>query len=193
MITMETFYAKVLSTNKTSYDTNTLSVLIEEEAAKQPHQQRPTTIRIDENIMLKDGDLYLFETALTMHNDKEQPLVKEVTHINDLDISLNEQENLMRTFYSFAPVDIEKVKANVEIYLNKITNETIKKITHKLYKKYEKAFYLYPAATRFHHAYIGGLAHHTETMLRLSDGLLNVYPFLDESLLISGIILHDVM
>ena len=61
-----------------------------------------------------------------------------------------------------------------------------------LYTDSEDAFYLYPAATKFHHAYIGGLSYHTSTMLDLIAGFKKVYPFLNEDLLIAGIILHDI-
>ena len=190
---MPSFYAKVLSTNISSYDTNTLSVLIEEEAKKPPIEARPTTIRIDESIKLKDGDVYYFEMEPVVHNEKEQLLITKHTHLNECDLTLSEQEYLMRLFYTFAPIDIEVIKASIEVYLSKLKNKTIKTLTEDIYTRFEDKFYLYPAATRFHHAYIGGLAHHTETMLRLTDGVLEVYPFLDADLLISGTILHDVM
>lgn len=190
---MTPFYAKVLSTNETSYDTNTLSVLTEDTLRDTTTIQKPTTLRIDESIRLNNGDIYLFETVMVTHNDKEQPLVKDYTHINDCGLSLNDQEELMRIFYDFAPIEIDKVKTSIETYLLRIKNPTIKSITDDIYDRFTKPFYLYPAATKFHHAYIGGLAHHTETMLRLADGVLDVYDFLDQDLLIAGIILHDVM
>jgi 3'-5' exoribonuclease len=61
-----------------------------------------------------------------------------------------------------------------------------------LYHKYEQAFYLYPAATKFHHAYIGGLSYHTSTMMKLIDGFMDVYPFLNLDFLIAGVFLHDI-
>ncbi len=189
---MTSFFAKVLSTNETSYQTNTISVLTLEEAKKPTNLQRPLTMRIDENERLKDGDVYRFETEMTTHNDKEQHLVNTYTHINQCALRLNEQEKLMRQFYDFAPIDVERVKAAIDKELDTIKNPTIKTITDSIYKKYEDRFYLYPAATRFHHAYIGGLAHHTETMLRLARGMIEVYDFLDADLLIAGVVLHDI-
>ncbi len=189
---MSEFYAKVISTNPTSYDTNTLSVLTEEEAVKDPVKQRPTTLRIDENIRLNDGDVYYFETEPTVHNEKDQLLVVSYVPMEKKADTLGEKERLMRIFYTFAPADIEKVKASIESYMAKIENPTVKTITTTIYDKYKDRFYLYPAATRFHHAYIGGLAHHTETMFRVAEGLLSVYDFLNADLLYAGIILHDV-
>jgi len=98
----------------------------------------------------------------------------------------------MRHFYDFAPLAIEKIQTTVESYLARIENPAIKTITETLFRRKEDDFYLYPAATRFHHAYIGGVAYHTMTMLKLVDGLVATYPYLNEELLIAGIILHDL-
>ncbi|MFH5881978.1 HD domain-containing protein [Liberiplasma polymorphum] len=181
---MNNFYAKVDTINQTSYETNTMSVLDE--------SGERLTLRIDENELLQIGDVYYFETEPIIFKEKEQRLVNKYTHMQALKLPLHEQERLMRIFYTFAPVNIEVVKESIESYLDRMRNETIKKITMDIYTRYQDAFYLYPAATKFHHAYIGGLAHHTETMMRLAEGLLTVYPFLDYDLLVSGLILHDV-
>ncbi|NLB85308.1 MAG: metal-dependent phosphohydrolase, partial [Acholeplasmataceae bacterium] len=62
----------------------------------------------------------------------------------------------------------------------------------QIYLRYKADFYLHPAATKFHHAYIGGLAHHTYTMLKMVDQFVDIYPFLNKDLLNGGIILHDI-
>ena len=99
----------------------------------------------------------------------------------------------MGAFYEYAPVEISEVKAIIDEYLTRINNKIIKEITLALYEKYKEPFYLYPAATKFHHAYISGLSYHTSTMMKMVDGFVKVYPFLNQDLLISGIILHDIM
>ncbi len=85
-----------------------------------------------------------------------------------------------------------QIKRGIESYINKIENEVLKKITKTIYKSNEKKFYLHPAATKFHHAYVGGLSHHTYTMLKLIDPFIHVYPYLNKDLLYAGTILHDM-
>ena len=51
---------------------------------------------------------------------------------------------------------------------------------------------MHPAATKFHHAYLGGLAYHTYQMLRLAKGYIEVYPYLNKDLLNASIIIHDI-
>ncbi|MDL2220868.1 HD domain-containing protein [Eubacteriales bacterium OttesenSCG-928-N14] len=64
-------------------------------------------------------------------------------------------------------------------------------VLHLLNKK-QSALMRYPAAYRLHHAYRGGLLHHMISMMRLARGVCQVYPYLDEELIISGILLHDI-
>lgn len=49
-----------------------------------------------------------------------------------------------------------------------------------------------PAARGMHHAYIGGLLEHTLNMAAIGRFLCTLYPDVNENLLISGILLHDV-
>ena len=50
----------------------------------------------------------------------------------------------------------------------------------------------YPAAQRVHHAERSGLLHHTVSVLRASEAILPLYPFLDGDLLRAGAIAHDL-
>lgn len=51
---------------------------------------------------------------------------------------------------------------------------------------------MHPAATKFHHAYVGGLSYHTFTMLKLIDPFLAVYSYLNKDLLYAATLLHDM-
>ena len=149
-------------------------------------------MRISKEINLTVNAIYKFTVEPIIFKEKQQYLVINHNHIDDEEIEFQKRNELMEIFYEYAPVDIKEVKTTIESYLSKIKNRAIKEITTQLYKDNEEAYYLYPAATKFHHAYIGGLSYHTSTMLKLIDGFKNVYPFLNEDLLIAGIILHDL-
>jgi 3'-5' exoribonuclease len=49
-----------------------------------------------------------------------------------------------------------------------------------------------PAAKKMHHAYIGGLLEHTVSMASLADKISGHYAGVDQDLLLSGAILHDI-
>lgn len=177
-------YAKVDTINDTTYDTFTLSVITE--------NNERITCRLDKQYQVKQNSVYYFETEPIIFKEREQFLIKNFTHIDEMNISFEERARLMETFFEFAPVDTVQVKKTIESYLGQIENKTIKSIVDYIYGNLKDDFYLYPAATKFHHAYIGGLSYHTATMLELIDGFIKVYPFLNKDLLISGILLHDI-
>lgn len=179
-----TFFAKVDSINETSYDTNTLSVLTKD--------KERITIRINENEKLNLNAVYYFEVEQIEFKEKLQFLVKNHESIQEKELDIEVRQELMSSFYEFAPKSSKEIKEIIESYLAKLENKVIKDIVMDLYKSKEAEFYLYPAATKFHHAYIGGLSYHTSTMLKLIDGFKSVYSFLNEELLIAGIILHDM-
>jgi 3'-5' exoribonuclease len=49
-----------------------------------------------------------------------------------------------------------------------------------------------PAALKIHHAYIGGLLEHTLSVVRLCSYISRQYPFLNEHLLLTGALFHDI-
>lgn len=180
-----TFFAKIETINTTTYDTITLRVLSE---AKEGH-----TLRIDKDATVLPNTVYEFTVEPIVFKEKEQLLVTSFQHIDDVVIPLSRRQELMDAFYEYAPVQAEDIKAMIESYIEQITNPIIKQIVDHMYAMYHDKFYMYPAATKFHHAYIGGLGYHTATMMRLIDGFLKVYPFLNQDLLIAGVLLHDIL
>ncbi len=180
----QTFYARVETINTTSYDTNTVRVLKEDKEG--------ATLRIPEDEKLQLNGVYEFTCKPIIFKEKDQFEIVSYTYIDDCDISFERRQELMSVFYVYSPVDSNETKRIIESYLAKIKNKVIKDIVDDIYTNYSKEFYLYPAATKFHHAYIGGLSYHTSTMMKLTDGFMNVYPFLNEDLLIAGVFLHDI-
>ncbi len=51
---------------------------------------------------------------------------------------------------------------------------------------------LAPAATTYHHAYLGGLIEHVLSLLGLADRVLDHYPDLNRDLVVAGVVLHDL-
>ncbi|MFK5883770.1 MAG: HD domain-containing protein [Candidatus Izemoplasma sp.] len=178
------FYAKVDTINETTYDALTLSVINE--------SQERITLRIDNKETVTLNAIYYFETKEIEYKEKTQRLITLHKEIDSMDIPIEKRQELMTKFYAFAPVSIEVIKTTIDKYLNSITNPVIKDIVFDIYGRTEKDFYLYPAATKFHHAYISGLSYHTSTMMKLIDGFINIYPFLNKDLLVAGIFLHDI-
>ena len=137
------------------------------------------------------GKAYLFEVVVTETENKKSFNLIKSTPIEDA-LEGKELSEALLKLYEYAPLNREELREGVEGYLNQIENKNIKLITDELYKKYRNKFYIHPAATKFHHSYVGGLAHHTLSMLNLVEPFLKQYPYLRKDLLYSGIILHDL-
>lgn len=86
----------------------------------------------------------------------------------------------------------EFLKSKVLESVALIENPTIKKLVEVSLDKVGEAFYQYPAATRNHHDFVGGLATHVFGMLELVKSICTIYPIYNQDLLIAGVILHDM-
>lgn len=91
-----------------------------------------------------------------------------------------------------APLRKEEMEEEISQTLFEILNPHWNRIVRHLMTKYKQEFFEFPAAKRNHHAFAGGLAYHTITMLRLGKAIVKEYPELNASLLYAGIILHDL-
>lgn len=91
-----------------------------------------------------------------------------------------------------APVKKEEMVEEINQTLFEITNANWNRIVRHLLNQYQKDFFEFPAAKKNHHAFAGGLAYHTVTMLRLAKSICKEYSELNPSLLYAGVILHDL-
>lgn len=135
--------------------------------------------------LYKPGMVCLFHFDVLSHNRQLQVRVQSVEVLD------RKEEDLGEYVRSSS---IPKAELQDEIYrvIDEMQNETYKKITFVLIKECEKDFFTYPAASRIHHDFVGGLATHIVGMIRVGKALCALYPALDEDLLMAGIILHDV-
>ena len=95
-------------------------------------------------------------------------------------------------FLEHAPMKREEMETELNAILFEIINPVMRRIVHKILGKYQQDFFEYPAAKRHHHAFAGGLSYHTLSMLRLAKSIAEQYPEINRSLLLSGVLLHDI-
>ncbi|MFP4478256.1 MAG: HD domain-containing protein [Candidatus Izemoplasmatales bacterium] len=178
------FYGKVNLINESTYDTYPVNVTTD--------SNETVIVRIpqDQDILL--NKVYFFKTKSIDFKDKIHLEALSYDLLENLELDDKKREKLYKFFYDYAPIKITEIKRDIEKIVEDLKNPVIKEVTSKIYNKYKKDFYLYPAASKFHHAYISGLAYHTHSMIKLAKGFLKVYTFLNKDLLMSGIILHDV-
>ena len=178
------FFAKVLQINESTYATYPVTVLTED--------NETVIVRIKQEESLSLNKLYFFKTEGIVFKEKIHLEVIESKKLSEVEITDAKREKLMKFFYNHAPINTSEIVRDIEKIIEGLENEVIKTVTKKIYLDNKEDFYLYPAATKFHHAYISGLAYHTHSMLRLAKGFLEVYDWLNADLLYAGIVLHDI-
>jgi 3'-5' exoribonuclease len=148
-------------------------------------------LKTNQELNLKQGYIYQFEIAQNTNSERLVAFLISATRVSDL-ADLNLVDNVYRSFDKRNPVELKTLISEIDEYINRIDNVVLKDITKKLIEDNKSSFFTYPAATRMHHAYVGGLAYHTLGMLHLADGFLDNYKYLSKDYLYSGIILHDL-
>ncbi|MGM9969864.1 MAG: HD domain-containing protein [Anaeroplasma sp.] len=135
------------------------------------------------------GELYKFICDVVT-GERTSYWIRSFFKVADLDFE--EKNQYYRDYYKSSPLSFNASKNEIDKYINKVNNNIIKDILCCLLNKYNDEFYLYPAAAKMHHAYIGGLAYHSIGMLHLADGFIENYPYLDRDYIYAGIMLHDI-
>ena len=91
-----------------------------------------------------------------------------------------------------APRDPNEMLGEVVRAADHIADPDLRRITCELLDRAGDKLLTFPAAKQMHHAERSGLLHHTTTMLRAANAIMSVYSQLNASLLIAGVIVHDL-
>lgn len=88
--------------------------------------------------------------------------------------------------------ETEFLKEEIEKFISMIESSVYRSLVRACFEAYGEDFYSYPAATRNHHDFVGGLATHVYGMCQLAVELCKLYPILNRDLLLSGVLVHDM-
>ena len=134
---------------------------------------------------LQVGKVYNFDLEINLYRNNLQAKVIKVFPIGQNEIN-------MADFVFNSPISKDVLRDNIADAVNQIKNEKIAKIVNTMLNHYDNAIYEYPAASKIHHNYIGGLATHTCGMLKIGMAFCDIYPSINKDYLLAGIILHDL-
>ena len=98
----------------------------------------------------------------------------------------------MNSLVPCAPRPPAEMMREIRETVDSFRSETLKKLTEGMLETAGSDLAWFPAAQRMHHAERSGLLHHTTDMLRMAKAMLEVYPWLNRDLLLSGVIIHDL-
>ena len=137
-----------------------------------------------------DTGIFVYITGtVSSYSSNLQVIAEELKPIDRKDIPESEMERLI----PYAKIDSSERMQYIWDEIEKINDSDLYNITKYLITKYEQEFYTIPAAKSIHHACVHGLLQHTSDMLLSAESLCDIYEYrISKSLLISGVILHDI-
>ena len=131
------------------------------------------------------GKVFEFEFDVIKYRQNLQLTIAKVLPLIQSEINKSD-------FIFKSPIKKEELRSALSEAINRIKNPIIAKITVAVLNEYGEAFYEYPAASKIHHSFIGGLATHVKGMLEVAKAITEIYPQVDYDYLCAGIILHDL-
>ena len=132
------------------------------------------------------GDLVKVRGTITQFNGNDQLRIDKIRLVNDND------GVAVADFVPTAEYSGEMMYGQIMNIIASVKDEDLKQLTYALVKENEDKLLFWPAAFKLHHAIRGGLLYHTLSIIRLAQGVCNIYPAVDKDLLMCGIIVHDL-
>lgn len=131
------------------------------------------------------GKVVFISGDIIEYNNQLQLRIRNISELDQKSVSMDD-------FIIKSNVSISKLKNEINEAISSIENQNYKNMILKVYEMVGEDFYQYPAAARIHHSFLGGLAVHVSSMIKLGNLICNLYPQLNRDLLISGILAHDI-
>lgn len=141
-----------------------------------------------ENLNDISADDFVFVAgSVTEYSGRLQIVVSAIHLVDEADV---DAEDFLPRYAG----DIDSVVKAIVEYAARVKNTHLRALLDSFFEDedFVRLFSSAPAARRVHHAYLGGLAVHTLSVLQLLQSIQPVFDFLNPDLLITGGILHDV-
>ncbi len=124
--------------------------------------------------------------TISVYNGRDQLRIDRIRRTNDDDCVSAED------FVKSAAYDGEKMYNELFSLAEGFADRDLSLLVTTVLGDNRLAMLYWPAAFKLHHAIRGGLLMHTLSVVRLAQSACKIYPFVNEELLLSGAILHDI-
>lgn len=135
----------------------------------------------------------------TVHVGEVQMISFEVLdYKNNLQLRINHVEamdqNAVRyeDFVASAAEPLSERQKKVKEFVYGIRNSVLRELTIGVLSKVSEKYFTFPAASKIHHNFIGGLSEHSLSMAEMCCRIADHYPQLNKDLLIAGALVHDI-
>lgn len=134
----------------------------------------------------KANDIVKVRGTISQYNGTDQLRIERIR------IAIEQDNVHIEDFVRTSGYSSEQMFDELFNIANAFLDSDLKLIVTTVLTDNRNALLYWPAAYKLHHALRGGLLMHTLSIVRVCEGICNVYPFIDRELLLSGAILHDI-
>jgi len=135
---------------------------------------------------IKEGSIVKVRAVVTEWNNLKQLKISRIR-------MTGAEDNLdMIDFIKAAPEKPEDMFEYIFGKAQSFEDEELKSLCTMILEAKKSRLLYYPAASKNHHAELGGLLYHMKRMLMSAERLCEVYTILDKELLMAGVIIHDI-
>lgn len=135
---------------------------------------------------IKEGNIVKVKAQVTEWNGMKQLRVLRIRKSTEADVLE------LSDFIKAAPEQPEDMYRFITDCANEIKDYDLRRLTTKLLVDNKDRLWYYPAASRNHHAEYAGLLWHMKRMIMSGKALCKIYDFLNEDLVVTGVIIHDM-
>lgn len=135
---------------------------------------------------LKEGELVKVKGLVTDWKNQKQVRIERIRKAGD------EDELDINDFVKAAPEDPKEMYDFIHKVVEDFKDEHLKALALKFLDGEKERLLYYPAATKNHHAELGGLLYHMKRMLMNGMRVCEVYTILNRDLLLCGVVVHDM-
>lgn len=142
-------------------------------------------VKENEQALIQAGKILKFNFEVLLYKDKLQLRMNHVKEISE------DEYNLEDFVISSDHSEVER-RSLTQSLIDSIQNDVYRKLVIGMLSYVGDKFFTFPAASKIHHGWKGGLSDHSLSMATLADELCKHYPQLDRDLLVSAALIHDV-
>ncbi len=137
-------------------------------------------------VQIKEKDIVKIKGIVTEWAGQLQLRVQRIR------LAAPEDEQVMGDFVKAAPEDPLEMYEYILKTAEDFQDDDLKRICVKSLTDNKEKLLYYPAASKNHHAQLGGLLYHTKRMLMTGERVCQVYTNINKDLVLCGVILHDM-
>ncbi|MGN0714980.1 MAG: 3'-5' exoribonuclease YhaM family protein [Anaerovoracaceae bacterium] len=137
-------------------------------------------------VEIKEKDIVKIKGVITEWAGQLQFRVQRIRKANEND------GQKIGDFVKAAPEDPQEMYDFIFDTAQNLTDKDLRELCVRLLTENKDRLLYYPAASKNHHAQLGGLLYHTKRMLMTGMRVCEVYTNLNRDLVLTGVILHDM-